>query len=105
MSVIILTELSTTPPGNCLDDESRLANPIDNEINGTREGRVEICINNVWGTVCNTAFNNPDALVACQQLVGFKSEGELALHNSALITMLLVIYNIRESSQTELLRS
>ena len=48
--------------------------------NRTREGRVEICFNNAWGTVCDSAFNVPDALVACNQLVGFQREGAIWLH-------------------------
>lgn len=33
-----------------------------------REGRVEICINNRWGTVCNDQWGNEEASVVCQQL-------------------------------------
>ena len=32
------------------------------------EGRLEICINNAWGTVCSEGFSSEDALVACGQL-------------------------------------
>ena len=42
------------------------------------EGRVEICLNRAWGTICNNSFSNDDATVVCRQL-GYDFNGTQVL--------------------------
>ena len=40
----------------------------------TTSGRVEICHDNIFGTICDDFWDNSDAKVACRQL-GFPDTG------------------------------
>ena len=68
-------------PRNCQDGQTRL-------VGGRTEadGRLEVCFNDRWGTVCDDNFGAQEATVVCRQL-GFSSEGELiVMHYACLHT-------------------
>lgn len=51
-------------PGNCSDGQVRL---VDGSNNNYLLGRLEICVNNAWGTVCDTQLGLHEVRVACAQ--------------------------------------
>lgn len=57
--------------GNCSDGALQL---VGGET--VSEGRAEICMDGVFGTVCDLNWDNSDAIVVCREL-GFAPQGEL----------------------------
>ena len=66
----------STPFANCSDGEVRLANVTTDTVEKTQAGRVEICLNNAWGTVCDSQFDSEDAAVVCDLAGGFTRDGK-----------------------------
>ena len=57
----------------CLDGSIRLANGTNKS-----EGRVEICVNGAWTTVCDDGWDDYAAKVTCRQL-GYSVAGMINL--------------------------
>ena len=49
---------------DCINGDVRL----EDHTESVRDGRVEMCLNRVWGTVCRNQFSEDDAEVVCSQL-------------------------------------
>ena len=62
---------------SCVNGDIRLADGPS-----SLSGRVEICYNNQWGTVCNNYWDVNDARVVCRQL-GYLDFGMQCLYNYA----------------------
>ena len=67
------------PSRLCAESEVRL-------VGGSRpdNGRVQVCFNGVWGSVCSSGFGEPEAQVTCRNL-GF-SDGSISESYLSLFT-------------------
>lgn len=67
-SSVLCTKFLDTGP--CVNGSIRLAGGSN-----LIEGRIEVCYDGDWGTVCDDNFDSSDALVACRQL-GYNGTGK-----------------------------
>ena len=58
INIIILLEFA-----NCEEGAVRLK---DGDIE--QEGRIEVCANDIWGSICGDGFDFTDAYVVCKEL-------------------------------------
>ena len=57
---------------DCRDGDIRLEGSLS-----SLKGRVEMCYDGVWGTICSHSWSTSDASVVCRQL-GFSSSGNVS---------------------------
>ena len=60
----------STEQSVCTDGDVRLVGGAT-----SNQGRVEVCINNAWGTICHNSWSYQDANVVCGQL-GYLQQGQ-----------------------------
>lgn len=61
--VVLMTLFPTCAIIGCTEGEVRLVGGVN-----YTEGRVEICLSDSWGTVCDQNWNTTEARVVCRQL-------------------------------------
>lgn len=70
----------------CNSTDIRLVNEVNNF-----QGRVEVCVNGRWGTVCDNEWNEDDAAVVCRQL-GYSTWSEFLRLKAFLLESYELLY-------------
>lgn len=73
ISMLKLFIVLDTVPSNCSTGEVRLVGTEEGD-----KGRLEVCVNGAWGTVCGDGFDSYEAIVTCHSLGGFEINGTLS---------------------------
>lgn len=61
-------------PGICNEGTIRLADGVFDQ-----QGRVEICTNGIWGTICDQGWDDADARILCRDL-GYTGTGKISYY-------------------------
>ena len=81
---------ASTPFADCADGDVRLVGGSN-----VLEGRVEVCYNNAWGTICSDGFGTQDAEVICRQTTLFPINGKATIfYNICSVVLIVVVYAI-----------
>ena len=70
--IIFLIIISTNTVAECNTDSARL---VDGP--SPLHGRVEVCVDERWSTVCDDNWDDADATVVCKQLTSNLHSGEM----------------------------
>ena len=71
-------------PDDCEDGEVRLQDGT-----ASSNGRVEVCQNGIWGSVCSSQWDDTDASVVCREL-DYDPEGLLSVHEHVYMTVSVI---------------
>ena len=63
MIPFILVAINVANQSNCTDGDIQLVGGSNKY-----EGRIEVCVNQAWGTVCGYLYNNNVGKVVCDQI-------------------------------------